>query len=89
MLGVMFVGFAICLSLLAEPDAVFDMAEAETGCHGWQVSTARNWLCYLGANKDRARVAATALFLRGPQAYLPPIVWFLLKTTLCILISVT
>jgi NADH-quinone oxidoreductase subunit H len=95
MLGVvMFVGFAICiLSLLAETEMrPFDMAEAETEIvHGWQVEYSGKKLALLTLSRDVKIVLASALlttlFLGGPTGpILPPIVWFILKTTLCVLI---
>ena len=95
MLGaVMFIGFAICvLSLLAETEMrPFDMAEAETEIvHGWQVEFSGKKLALLQLGRDIKIVLAsallTSLFLGGPAGpILPPIVWFFLKTTLCVLI---
>jgi NADH-quinone oxidoreductase subunit H len=95
LLGVaMFVGFCICvLSLLAETEMrPFDMAEAETEIvHGWQVEYSGKKLALLTLGRDVKIVLAsallTSLFLSGPAGpILPPIVWFLIKTTLCVLI---
>ena len=95
MLGVvMFIGFAICiLSLLAETEMrPFDMAEAETEIvHGWQVEFSGKKLALLTLGRDIKLVLAsallTSLFLGGPAGpILPPIVWFILKTTFCVLI---
>jgi NADH-quinone oxidoreductase subunit H len=95
MLGVvMFIGFAICiLSLLAETEMrPFDMAEAETEIvHGWQVEFSGKKLALLTLGRDVKIVLAsallTSLFLGGPAGpILPPIVWFILKTTFCVLI---
>jgi len=95
MLGVvMFIGFAICiLSLLAETEMrPFDMAEAETEIvHGWQVEFSGKKLALLTLGRDIKIVLAsallTSLFLGGPAGpILPPIVWFILKTTFCVLI---
>jgi NADH-quinone oxidoreductase subunit H len=91
---VMFIGFAICiLSLLAETEMrPFDMAEAETEIvHGWQVEFSGKKLALLTLGRDIKIVLAsallTSLFLGGPAGpILPPIVWFVLKTTLCILV---
>jgi NADH-quinone oxidoreductase subunit H len=91
---VMFIGFAICiLSLLAELEMrPFDMAEAETEIvHGWQVEYSGKKLALLTLGRDVKVVLAsallTSLFLGGPAGpVLPPIVWFILKTTLCVLI---
>ena len=95
MLGVvMFIGFAICiLSLLAETEMrPFDMAEAETEIvHGWQVEFSGKKLALLTLGRDIKIVLAsallTSLFLAGPAGpILPPIIWFILKTTFCVLI---
>jgi len=95
LLGVaMFIGFAICiLSLLAETEMrPFDMAEAETEIvHGWQVEFSGKKLALLSLGRDIKIVLAsallTSLFLGGPVGpILPPIVWFILKTTLCVLV---
>ena len=91
---VMFIGFAICiLSLLAETEMrPFDMAEAETEIvHGWQVEFSGKKLALLTLGRDIKLVLAsallTSLFLGGPAGpILPPIVWFILKTTFCGLI---
>jgi NADH-quinone oxidoreductase subunit H len=95
MLGVvMFIGFTICiLSLLAELEMrPFDMAEAETEIvHGWQVEYSGKKLALLVLGRDVKVVLAsallTSLFLGGPAGpVLPPVIWFMLKTTLCVLI---
>jgi NADH-quinone oxidoreductase subunit H len=91
---VMFVGFCICiLSLLAETEMrPFDMAEAETEIvHGWQVEYSGKKLALLTLGRDIKMVLAsallTSLFLGGPAGpFLPPVVWFIIKTTFCILI---
>jgi NADH-quinone oxidoreductase subunit H len=91
---VMLIGFAICiLSLLAELEMrPFDMAEAETEIvHGWQVEFSGKKLALLVLGRDVKVVLAsallTSLFLGGPTGpVLPPIVWFVIKTTLCVLI---
>jgi NADH-quinone oxidoreductase subunit H len=91
---VMLIGFAICiLSLLAELEMrPFDMAEAETEIvHGWQVEFSGKKLALLVLGRDVKIVLAsallTSLFLGGPTGpVLPPIVWFVIKTTLCVLI---
>ncbi len=91
---VMFVGFCICvLSLLAETEMrPFDMAEAETEIvHGWQVEYSGKKLALLTLARDVKIVLAsallTSLFLGGPAGpILPPIIWFVVKTTLCVLI---
>ncbi len=91
---VMFIGFAICiLSLLAETEMrPFDMAEAETEIvHGWQVEFSGKKLALLTLGRDVKIVLAsallTSLFLGGPAGpILPPIIWFVLKTTFCVLV---
>jgi NADH-quinone oxidoreductase subunit H len=91
---VMFVGFCICIiSLLAETEMrPFDMAEAETEIvHGWQVEYSGKKLALLILGRDLKMVLAsallTSLFLGGPAGpFLPPIVWFIIKTTFCVLI---
>jgi NADH-quinone oxidoreductase subunit H len=94
-LGVaMLVGFCICVfSLLAETEMrPFDMAEAETEIvHGWQVEYSGKKLALLTLARDIKIVLAsallTSLFLGGPAGpILPPVLWFVIKTTLCILI---
>jgi len=90
----MFVGFCICIiSLLAETEMrPFDMAEAETEIvHGWQVEYSGKKLALLILGRDVKMVLAsallTSLFLGGPAGpFLPPIVWFIIKTTFCVLI---
>jgi NADH-quinone oxidoreductase subunit H len=95
MLGIaMFVGFCICiLSLLAETEMrPFDMSEAETEIvHGWQVEYSGKKLALLSLGRDVKIVLAsallTSLFLGGPVGpILPPVVWFIIKTTFCVLI---
>jgi len=95
LLGVtMLIGFGICVfSLLAETEMrPFDMAEAETEIvHGWQVEYSGKKLALLTLARDVKIVLAsallTSLFLGGPAGpILPPVVWFVVKTTLCILI---
>ncbi len=91
---VMFIGFAICiLSLLAETEMrPFDMAEAETEIvHGWQVEFSGKKLALLVLGRDVKLVLAsallTSLFLGGPAGpILPPIFWFIVKTTVCVLV---
>ena len=91
---VMLIGFAICiLSFLAELEMrPFDMAEAETEIvHGWQVEFSGKKLALLILGRDVKIVLAsallTSLFLGGPTGpVLPPIVWFIIKTTFCVLI---
>jgi NADH-quinone oxidoreductase subunit H len=68
------------------------MAEAETEIvHGWQVEYSGKKLALLTLSRDVKVVLASALlttlFLGGPAGpVLPPIVWFILKTTLCVLV---
>jgi NADH-quinone oxidoreductase subunit H len=91
---VLFIGFAIyVVCLLAELEMrPFDMSEAETEIvHGWQVEYSGKKLALLNAGHDVKMVLAaallTSLFLGGPAGpVLPPFVWFILKTTLCVLI---
>jgi NADH-quinone oxidoreductase subunit H len=91
---VLFIGFAIyVVCLLAELEMrPFDMSEAETEIvHGWQVEYSGKKLALLNAGHDVKVVLAaallTSLFLGGPAGpILPPFVWFILKTTLCVLI---
>jgi len=91
---VLFIGFAIyVVCLLAELEMrPFDMSEAETEIvHGWQVEYSGKKLLLLNAGHDVKMVLAaallTSLFLGGPAGpVLPPFVWFILKTTLCVLI---
>jgi NADH-quinone oxidoreductase subunit H len=91
---VLFIGFAIyTVCLLAELEMrPFDMSEAETEIvHGWQVEYSGKKLALLNAGHDVKMVLAaallTSLFLGGPAGpVLPPVVWFILKTTLCVFI---
>ena len=91
---VMFIGFAIyTICLLAELEMrPFDMSEAETEIvHGWQVeySGVKLGLIRSGHNVKMVLAAGllTSLFLGGPAGpILPPIVWFVVKTSFCILI---
>jgi NADH-quinone oxidoreductase subunit H len=91
---VMLIGFGLCVfSLLAETEMrPFDMAEAETEIvHGWQVEYSGKKLALLTLARDVKIVLAsallTSLFLGGPAGpILPPIIWFFIKTTLCILV---
>jgi len=94
-LGVsMLIGFIIYLiCLLAELEMrPFDMAEAETEIvHGWQVEYSGKKLALLTLGRDVKIVLAsallTSLFLGGPAGpVLPPILWFILKTTVCVFI---
>jgi len=91
---VLFIGFAIyVICLLAELEMrPFDMSEAETEIvHGWQVEYSGKKLALLNAGHDVKMVLAaallTSLFLGGPAGpVLPPFIWFILKTTFCVLI---
>lgn len=91
---VMFIGFAIyTICLLAELEMrPFDMSEAETEIvHGWQVEYSGVKLALIRSGHDVKLVLAagllTSLFLGGPAGpILPPIVWFVLKTSFCIMI---
>jgi NADH-quinone oxidoreductase subunit H len=91
---VMFIGFAIyTICLLAELEMrPFDMSEAETEIvHGWQVEYSGVKLALLRSGHDVKLVLAaglmTSLFLGGPTGpILPPVVWFILKTSFCVLI---
>ena len=91
---VMFIGFAIyTICLLAELEMrPFDMSEAETEIvHGWQVEYSGVKLALLRSGHDVKLVLAagllTSLFLGGPTGpFLPPVVWFILKTSFCVLI---
>ncbi|MFH2111821.1 MAG: complex I subunit 1 family protein [Candidatus Bathyarchaeota archaeon] len=92
--GVLFIGFVIyTVCLLAELEMKpFDMSEAETEIvHGWQVEYSGKKLALLNAGRDIKMVLAaallTSLFLGGPAGpVLPPVVWFILKTTFCVFI---
>ncbi len=91
---VMFIGFAIyTICLLAELEMrPFDMSEAETEIvHGWQVEYSGVKLALIRSGHDVKMVLAagllTSLFLGGPAGPIfPPVVWFILKTSLCIMI---
>lgn len=91
---VMFIGFAIyTVCLLAELEMrPFDMSEAETEIvHGWQVEYSGVKLALLNAGHDVKMVLAagllTSLFLGGPTGpVLPPVVWFIIKTSACVLV---
>ena len=89
------VGFFICIVCqLAELELrPFDIPEAETEIvHGWQVEYSGKKLGLLWVGHDIKLVLASALltsmFLGGPigPRPIPPIVWFLVKTVICILI---
>jgi NADH-quinone oxidoreductase subunit H len=86
-----FVIYTICL--LAELEMrPFDMSEAETEIvHGWQVEYSGVKLALLRSGHDVKMVLAagllTSLFLGGPAGpILPPVVWFIIKTSACVLI---
>ncbi|MBD3171243.1 hypothetical protein GF326_02100 [Candidatus Bathyarchaeota archaeon] len=91
---VMLIGFAIyTVCLLAELEMrPFDMSEAETEIvHGWQVEYSGVKLGLLRSGHHVKMVLAagllTSLYLGGPAGpILPPVVWFILKTSLCIII---
>jgi NADH-quinone oxidoreductase subunit H len=91
---VMFIGFAIyTICLLAELEMrPFDMSEAETEIvHGWQVEYSGVKLALIRSGHDVKMVLAagllTSLYLGGPTGpVLPPIVWFIIKTSACILV---
>ena len=83
--------FIVCI--LAELEMrPFDMSEAETEIvHGWQVEYSGKRLALLSAGHDLKLVLTsallTALYLGGPAGpFLPPIVWFIIKTTACIFV---
>ena len=83
--------FVVCI--LAELEMrPFDMSEAETEIvHGWQVEYSGKRLALLSAGHDLKLVLTsalmTALFLGGPAGpFLPPIVWFIIKTTACVFV---
>ena len=95
MLGlVMLIGFAIyAVCLLAELEMrPFDMSEAETEIvHGWQVEFSGVKLALLNSGHNIKLVLAaallTSLYLGGPTGpVLPPVVWFVIKTSLCVMI---
>jgi NADH-quinone oxidoreductase subunit H len=91
---VMFIGFGIyTICLLAELEMrPFDMSEAETEIvHGWQVEYSGVKLALLRSGHDAKMVLAagllTSLYLGGPAGpILPPIVWFIIKTSACVLV---
>lgn len=91
---VMLIGFAIyAVCLLAELEMrPFDMSEAETEIvHGWQVEFSGVKLALLNSGHNIKLVLAaallTSLYLGGPTGpVLPPVVWFVIKTSLCVMI---
>jgi len=91
---VLFIGAVIyTVCLLAELEMKpFDMSEAETEIvHGWQVEYSGKKLALLNVGHDVKMVLAaallTSLFLGGPAGpVLPPVVWFIVKTTFCVFI---
>jgi NADH-quinone oxidoreductase subunit H len=93
--GVMLVGFAIYIvCLLAELEMrPFDLSEAETEIvHGWQVEFSGKKLALLNVGHDVKMVLASSLLASlflggaaGPQP-IPPVLWFIIKTTFCIVI---
>ncbi|MFW6109655.1 MAG: complex I subunit 1/NuoH family protein, partial [archaeon] len=91
---VLLTGFAIyTICLLAELEMrPFDMSEAETEIvHGWQVEYSGVKLGLLRSGHHVKMVLAAGLlssiYLGGPAGpVLPPIVWFVLKTSFCIII---
>jgi NADH-quinone oxidoreductase subunit H len=91
--GVLSIGLGIYIvCLLAELELrPFDMSEAETEIvHGWQVEYSGKKLALLNAGHDIKVVLAasllTSLFLGGPSGpFLPPIFWYIIKTTFCVL----
>ena len=95
MLGlVMLIGFAIyAVCLLAELEMrPFDMSEAETEIvHGWQVEFSGVKLALINSGHNIKLVLAagllTSLYLGGPTGpVLPPVVWFVTKTSICVMI---
>lgn len=93
--GVMLIGVVIYLvCLLAELEfRPFDISEAETEIvHGWKVEYSGKKLALLTAGQDLKLVLAasllTSLYLGGPAGSwpVPPLVWFVVKTTLCVLV---
>jgi len=70
----------------------FDMSEAETEIvHGWQVEYSGVKLALIRSGHDVKMVLAagllTSLYLGGPAGpILPPIFWFVIKTSICIII---
>jgi NADH-quinone oxidoreductase subunit H len=84
--------YVVCL--LAELELrPFDIPEAETEIvHGWQVEYSGKKLALLTLGHDIKMVLAaallTSLFLGGPAGPwpIPPIVWFVIKTTFCVFV---
>ena len=91
---VMLIGFVIyAVCLLAELEMrPFDMSEAETEIvHGWQVEFSGVKLALLNSGHNIKMVLAagllTSLYLGGPTGpVLPPVVWFIIKTSVCVMI---
>jgi NADH-quinone oxidoreductase subunit H len=92
---VMLVGAVIyVVCLLAELEMrPFDISEAETEIvHGWQVEFSGKRLALLNVGHDIKMVLAaallTSLFLGGPAGPwpIPPLVWFILKTTVVVFV---
>jgi NADH-quinone oxidoreductase subunit H len=91
---VMLIGFVIyAVCLLAELEMrPFDMSEAETEIvHGWQVEFSGVKLALLNGGHNIKMVLAagllTSLYLGGPTGpILPPVVWFIIKTSVCVMI---
>ncbi len=91
---VLLIGFVIyTICLLAELEMrPFDMSEAETEIvHGWQVEYSGVKLGLLRSGHHVKMVLAagllTSIYLGGPAGpVLPPIVWFVVKTSFCIII---
>ena len=91
---VMFIGFMIYIvCLLAELEMrPFDMSEAETEIvHGWQIEYSGVKLALIRSGHDVKMVLAagllTSLYLGGPAGpILPPVLWFIIKTSICIMI---
>ncbi|HUS78766.1 MAG TPA: complex I subunit 1 family protein [Patescibacteria group bacterium] len=96
LLGVtMFIGAGIyVICLLAELEMrPFDISEAETEIvHGWQVEFSGKKLALITMGHEFKLVLAaallTSLFLGGPAGPwpIPPLVWFVAKTTVCVFI---
>ena len=92
---VMLVGaviYVVCLLVELEMRP-FDISEAETEIvHGWQVEFSGKRLALLNVGHDIKMVLAaallTSLFLGGPAGPwpIPPLVWFILKTTVVVIV---